>query len=73
MYLGAYDNEEAAAHAFDLAALKYWGQETLLNFHVNFMLIAIILKNILILLLTYLHNASLIIFYYVVFDIWKRT
>ncbi|CAA3023472.1 AP2-like ethylene-responsive transcription factor At1g16060 [Olea europaea subsp. europaea] len=30
---GAYDNEEAAAHAFDLAALKYWGQETLLNFH----------------------------------------
>lgn len=69
MYLGAYDNEEAAAHAFDLAALKYWGQETLLNFHVNLILIAIIFKNILILLLTYLHNASLIIFYYVVFDI----
>nr|KYP51444.1 AP2-like ethylene-responsive transcription factor At1g16060 family [Cajanus cajan] len=29
---GAYDNEEAAAHAYDLAALKYWGQETILNF-----------------------------------------
>ncbi|KAL0342243.1 UNVERIFIED_CONTAM: AP2-like ethylene-responsive transcription factor [Sesamum calycinum] len=32
---GAYDEEEAAAHAYDLAALKYWGQHTLLNFHVN--------------------------------------
>uniref|UniRef100_A0A1D1YHX4 AP2-like ethylene-responsive transcription factor At1g16060 n=1 Tax=Anthurium amnicola TaxID=1678845 RepID=A0A1D1YHX4_9ARAE len=32
VYLGAYDDEEAAAHAYDLAALKYWGQETLLNF-----------------------------------------
>ncbi|KAG6669617.1 hypothetical protein CIPAW_01G256800 [Carya illinoinensis] len=32
VYLGAYDNEEAAAHAYDLAALKYWGQETILNF-----------------------------------------
>nr|GMC73595.1 AP2-like ethylene-responsive transcription factor At1g16060 [Ipomoea batatas] len=29
---GAYDDEEAAAHAYDLAALKYWGQETILNF-----------------------------------------
>ncbi|XP_051119378.1 AP2-like ethylene-responsive transcription factor At1g16060 isoform X2 [Andrographis paniculata] len=29
---GAYDCEEAAAHAYDLAALKYWGQETILNF-----------------------------------------
>ncbi|KAI4382008.1 hypothetical protein MLD38_008023 [Melastoma candidum] len=28
----AYDNEEAAAHAYDLAALKYWGPETVLNF-----------------------------------------
>ncbi|KAK2975445.1 hypothetical protein RJ640_017704 [Escallonia rubra] len=31
-YSGAYDDEEAAAHAYDLAALKYWGQETILNF-----------------------------------------
>ncbi|KAJ8553553.1 hypothetical protein K7X08_024231 [Anisodus acutangulus] len=29
---GAYDGEEAAAHAYDLAALKYWGQDTILNF-----------------------------------------
>ncbi|KAK3011863.1 hypothetical protein RJ639_010524 [Escallonia herrerae] len=29
---GAYDDEEAAAHAYDLAALKYWGHETILNF-----------------------------------------
>ncbi|KAJ9178894.1 hypothetical protein P3X46_010740 [Hevea brasiliensis] len=29
---GAYDDEETAAHAYDLAALKYWGQETILNF-----------------------------------------
>ncbi|KAG6430846.1 hypothetical protein SASPL_108919 [Salvia splendens] len=30
--IGAYDDEEAAAHAYDLAALKYWGQDTILNF-----------------------------------------
>ncbi|OIT01511.1 ap2-like ethylene-responsive transcription factor [Nicotiana attenuata] len=29
---GAYDDEVAAAHAYDLAALKYWGSETILNF-----------------------------------------
>ncbi|KAB5514473.1 hypothetical protein DKX38_028379 [Salix brachista] len=29
---GAYDDEEAAAHAYDLAALKYWGSGTILNF-----------------------------------------
>ncbi|KAG6625566.1 hypothetical protein CIPAW_16G106300 [Carya illinoinensis] len=30
---GAYVDEDAAAHAYhDLAALKYWGQETILNF-----------------------------------------
>nr|KAJ0191909.1 hypothetical protein LSAT_V11C800436740 [Lactuca sativa] len=28
----AYDEEEAAAHTYDLAALKYWGPETTLNF-----------------------------------------
>ncbi|CAN4086496.1 unnamed protein product [Withania somnifera] len=32
---GAYDDEEAAAHAYDLAALKYWGQDTFLNFPVT--------------------------------------
>ncbi|KAL5547601.1 hypothetical protein UlMin_002832 [Ulmus minor] len=32
VYLGAYDEEEAAAHAYDLAALKYWGPDTILNF-----------------------------------------
>ncbi|KAH7866574.1 hypothetical protein Vadar_022149 [Vaccinium darrowii] len=29
---GAYEDEEAAAHAYDLAALKYWGHDTILNF-----------------------------------------
>ncbi|RWW16861.1 hypothetical protein GW17_00019228 [Ensete ventricosum] len=32
---GAYDDEEAAARAYDLAALKYWGPETALNFPVR--------------------------------------
>ncbi|KAI3446705.1 hypothetical protein Pfo_003370 [Paulownia fortunei] len=32
VYLGAYDDEAAAAHSYDLAALKYWGQDTILNF-----------------------------------------
>ncbi|XP_075504072.1 AP2-like ethylene-responsive transcription factor At1g79700 [Primulina tabacum] len=35
VYLGAYDDEEAAAHAYDLAALKYWGQDTILNFLIS--------------------------------------
>ncbi|KAL5699097.1 hypothetical protein ACHQM5_030044 [Ranunculus cassubicifolius] len=35
VYLGAYDDEEAAAHTYDLAALKYWGPETILNFPVT--------------------------------------
>ncbi|XP_010537866.1 PREDICTED: AP2-like ethylene-responsive transcription factor At1g16060 isoform X2 [Tarenaya hassleriana] len=32
---GAYDDEEAAARAYDLAALKYWGRDTILNFPVS--------------------------------------
>ncbi|KVH94782.1 AP2/ERF domain-containing protein [Cynara cardunculus var. scolymus] len=35
MSLGAYDDEEAAARAYDLAALKYWGPGTLINFPVT--------------------------------------
>lgn len=35
VYLGAYDDEEAAARAYDLAALKYWGPGTLLNFKIS--------------------------------------
>ncbi|XP_013600367.1 PREDICTED: ethylene-responsive transcription factor WRI1 isoform X1 [Brassica oleracea var. oleracea] len=35
VYLGAYDSEEAAAHTYDLAALKYWGPNTILNFPVE--------------------------------------
>lgn len=36
VYLGAYDNEDAAARTYDLAALKYWGTGTILNFPVEF-------------------------------------
>lgn len=35
IYLGAYDNEEAAARTYDLAALKYWGPGTILNFPIE--------------------------------------
>ncbi|XP_050124677.1 AP2-like ethylene-responsive transcription factor ANT [Malus sylvestris] len=32
VYLGGYDMEEKAARAYDLAALKYWGSATHINF-----------------------------------------
>ncbi|KAL4354008.1 hypothetical protein GQ457_06G041720 [Hibiscus cannabinus] len=32
---GAYDDEEAAARAYDLAALKYWGTSTFTNFPIS--------------------------------------
>ncbi|KAJ7949455.1 AP2-like ethylene-responsive transcription factor [Quillaja saponaria] len=35
VYLGAYDNEKSAARTYDLAALKYWGPGTILNFPVD--------------------------------------
>ncbi|KAJ3702503.1 hypothetical protein LUZ61_006208 [Rhynchospora tenuis] len=35
VYLGGYDKEEKAARAYDLAALKYWGLSTNINFPLN--------------------------------------
>ncbi|RDX97456.1 Ethylene-responsive transcription factor WRI1, partial [Mucuna pruriens] len=32
---GAYDTEEAAGRTYDLAALKYWGQDATLNFPIE--------------------------------------
>ncbi|KAL9255482.1 Ethylene-responsive transcription factor WRI1-like protein [Drosera capensis] len=32
---GAYDSEEDAARTYDLAALKYWGPQTILNFSID--------------------------------------
>lgn len=36
---GAYDEEESAARAYDLAALKYWGTSTFTNFPVWWLVI----------------------------------
>ncbi|XP_047322627.1 AP2-like ethylene-responsive transcription factor CRL5 [Impatiens glandulifera] len=35
VYLGGYDIEEKAARAYDLAALKYWGLSTHINFQLE--------------------------------------
>ncbi|XP_020105203.1 AP2-like ethylene-responsive transcription factor AIL1 isoform X2 [Ananas comosus] len=35
VYLGGYDNEGKAARAYDLAALKYWGPTTHINFSLS--------------------------------------
>jgi AP2-like factor (ANT lineage) len=42
---GAYGGEEAAARAYDLAALKYWGRDTILNFPVH-ILSRVLLKSL---------------------------
>jgi hypothetical protein len=44
--IGAYDDEEAAARAYDLAALKYWGPGTLINFPVRLLLTWFFLLNL---------------------------
>ena len=34
-FSGAYDEEESAARAYDLASIKYWGTTTFTNFPVR--------------------------------------
>lgn len=35
LWSGGYDKEDKAARAYDLAALKYWGPSTHINFPVS--------------------------------------
>lgn len=56
--LGGYDMEEKAARAYDLAALKYWGPATHINFPVRvFFLLAF-------------SNGFLYIYLYICDNIW---
>jgi hypothetical protein len=41
---GAYDEEESAARAYDLAALKYWGTSTFTHFPVKITAVYLIKK-----------------------------
>lgn len=65
---GAYENEESAAHAYDLAALKYWGLATQLNFPVlNFFSISLIFKTN-ISEIRYFNSIHKIILMYIIYD-----
>lgn len=44
-FAGAFDTEEAAARTYDLAALKYWGSDSTLNFPVSSVSICHCLSN----------------------------
>lgn len=43
---GGYDKEEKAARAYDLAALKYWGPSTHINFTVCFFFQKFVYPNV---------------------------
>lgn len=43
---GGYDKEEKAARAYDLAALKYWGPTTHINFPVSLLVTIINVSHI---------------------------
>lgn len=45
---GGYDMEEKAARAYDLAALKYWGPSTHINFPVMFFSFLILISPVMI-------------------------
>ena len=44
--IGGYDKEEKAARAYDLAALKYWGATTHINFPVSILIQSFLWSNI---------------------------